>query len=159
MCDYIYQNIDDLNIHIQSVHVTHSEKYIYEKDPALILTGYVHEDSTQDDHQYNSPATCKECHKVFETTSQLTNHLSFIHPQDVLPPHQCDLTLGSSVVSPAIPQFDGNETIDSLDTTTNTYWSAIQPASVRNAPYTLNKEKQLSRLAKNATIPNFGSPG
>ena len=48
-----------------------------------------------------------------------------------------------------IPQVDGNDSIASLDSTPSV------AANLRRADYTLNKNKQLNRLAKNATIPNF----
>ena len=51
-----------------------------------------------------------------------------------------------------IMQIDGNASIESIENQNSPLTSS---ACIRTAPYTLNKEKQLSRLGRNAALNDF----
>ena len=95
------------------------------------------------DHQHMIQTyDCSYCDKRFPSEFTLAHHLDSKHKEV------------SSDDDLAMPQFDGpndNTDLKSLSPCSRT----SLPNNVRAAPYTLNKEKQLSRLGRNATISAF----
>ena len=120
---------------------------------------------------------CLDCDQTFSSPKDFTEHNMLQHQQEISqqpffpssPRNNDCLTIQNHLESSPqsdhedlefslhdnddyIQQCDGNDSLMSLDTASNT---SEPPVKVRNAPYVLNKEKQISKLVRNSSLTNF----
>ena len=110
----------------------------------------------QNNHDETPAFNCYKCDQTFSTHNDLAGHTLSFHPVSHNTEQALcfeDIQVASIYNEDCIPQCDGNDSLVSLDSTSS--YSFVPPPNVRNAPFTLNKEKQMSTLAKNASLNNF----
>ena len=162
-CDETFLSMVMLNRHTYAAHSGHQDTECTDCQSSVLLSPYQETRSLSNDcivtiicdkcgimcsshHELEKhvktdhcllTSSCDLCDETFMTTTELELHLKSSHS-----PRSAKSLSDLS----QIDQLDGNTSICSSDLSSN-------PA--RSAPYTLNKDKQISRLAKNAVIPNF----
>ena len=131
------------------------------------------EDHISVHHNNHNTVHCKFCDKTFHSMLTLNLHT---HQEHVVPPQDSNsedatpiVQSNSEVLSSSfsqdsengdfdvsdIMQIDGNVSIESIESQNSHYQPLTSSACIRTAPYTLNKEKQLSRLGRNAALNDF----
>jgi hypothetical protein len=129
--------LGDLNTHFENEHTSSTSSY-----PTVLNILQTDGNSTIDSPEDDSPSESE----IYERDPALL-HTAYTIEED-------SNLLGFRIVpmsphdepqdpSPIPQDGDGNATIDSLETMSNTSRTSVRPASIRNAPYTLRKVKQV----------------
>ena len=154
-CNMIFNNMVALNLHTRNNHSSPNmpieSPSSHSCVPALqvvnscnICSDSFASCSNQGEHttskhgQIFRDEECESHHTIQSPDIQVANNS--LHTSPTYRDDQC------------IPQYDGNDTIESLD-----YNQSVvnPPDTVHVADFALNQDKQLSRLAKHAQIPDF----
>ena len=134
LCDYSSHNMRQLNVHIKE---HQGENAPTENDHAS--------SACPTNHDYLDQSSCLSSIYDCQIDGNITGD------EEDITANEIEDTISD------IGQLDGNLSIssDNADYSSPRVTNASSTQTAKNAPYTLNKDKQLSRLARNAAAPNF----
>ena len=132
LCDQVFSSLSDLDIHVESVHVTGSSQF-----------------------QNYTSLDCAKCGNTFEDFNDLCAHIQTIHTDlQIFLCEDCNIILYTKtalelhIEGDHITQIDGLE-LDTFD------FDDTPNATVRSSNYTLNHEKQTMKIVKDASKNDY----
>ena len=144
-CETTFQSMVALNIHLKTYHV--NPACVKAPIPVPVSSSSM-SDVVASSQELSS---CDSCGKNFTSETELSAHTQEEHSFDSVQNNSLhDIS--------DIPQLDGIGDLELSNTSCSSPSFSVEPQtriSNRCAPYTLNKEKQISTLAKNAVLADF----
>ena len=159
ICDKTFTHIKDLSHHLETDHLSELSFTCEECGHS-----FSHKSVHKSKHPI-SPApilvylTCYKCDKSFEQFSDLSDHILTQHDaSQFYPCDECELAFPTMILLDSHVEMEHKHLIAQCDGPTQEvfdFTNVSPPETVRTANYSLNKNKQMNEIHKDASINDF----
>ena len=176
-CDKIFATHSELSKHSLSIHNSHLSYTCNLCDKTFITKAYLSShhvsdhlhlaevcpsDGKCDNTIPKNPSAitarlpCYKCDKAFEQFCDLTNHIRTFHdPSQFYPCEECEIALPTLLLLELHIESEHNSPLPQYDGPIQENFDFSPPKNVRTASYSLNKQKQINDIQKDAHINDF----